>query len=165
MLVDDDMEFTPDAVDCLRSNDYGYDVMSCLCVTRKRSHVPLVITGRNPETLRPQLAKHEDIRGVVPVEYVGFGGVIIKRWVLEKVQALYHPNPAFAFDELRGEDGRFSDDVRRVGGKIAVNTDVKFGHRTSVALYWNKEAQALDFSENDYGLGIMQEEQTTQEKQ
>ena len=164
MLLDDDMEFTPDAVERLRSDDFGFDVMSALYVTRKRPHVPIVVTGYDDATSRPKLANFASIKGIMPVDYVGFGMTIVKRKILEDLQALYPGQSPFAFDAQRGEDGRFCDDVRRVGGRIGLNTDVRIGHRTSVALYWNKEARDLEFSENDYGLGLARDERKTQQE-
>jgi hypothetical protein len=163
MFIDDDMEFTPEAIDRLRSNDYGYDIMSCMYVCRKGRHVPLVIKGRHPDTQQPRIADYKDIKGVVPVQYVGLGGVIVKRWVSEELMKLYADTPPFAFDPTRGEDGRFCDDARMLGAKIAVNTDVRFGHRLTVAAYWNKEAQELAYSENDYGMSLAREQQEKEE--
>jgi hypothetical protein len=158
LFVDDDMEFTPEAIERLRSDDHGFDVVSSLCVTRRAPHAPIVLSTFNAELGRPVRFSGADIaaKGVIEVGYVGFGGVIVKRWVLERLAKDRPDEPVFRFDPKRGEDGQFSDDARAVGARLAVNTDVRFGHRATVALYWNKEAQAVDFAENDYGMGIMQ---------
>jgi hypothetical protein len=164
MLLDDDMEFTPDAIDRLRSDDYGYDIISGLCVTRKVQHVPIVITGRDPVTNMVQVAKRDEIKNVMPVAYAGFGAIIIKRWVLQKMLEARPGEQLFYFDPRLGEDGRFCEDARAVGARIGCNTGVRFGHRTTVALYWNTEAQAVDFSENDYGFSVLREKERQHEE-
>lgn len=164
LFLDDDMEFSPAAIDTLRSDDHGFDAMSCLYVTRKRNHTPIVVTGWSEEHCKPKLAKFEDIKGVMPVEYIGMGGLIVKRWVIEKILDRWPERPLIVFDPYRGEDGRFAEDIRAVGGKIGVNTNVRFGHRTTVALYWNPEAQDLDYAENDYGLSILRQREAKENK-
>jgi hypothetical protein len=153
MFIDDDMEFTPQGISELRRDDCGKDVLSCLYACRKPPHRPLAVVDLE-ECGRPIIASNETIarETVVPVKYVGFGGVIIKRWVIEELAKKYGNAPMFEFG-IRGEDGRFCDDARGFGAEIAVKTSVRFGHRVTVAAYWNSEAGDLEFNENDYGLG------------
>ena len=160
LFLDDDMEFNPQAIDVLRGDDHGFDVVSCLAVTRKPMHAPIVMIGNDADTGKPVPAPADEIEGVVPVKYVGLAGTLVKRWVLEEVSKLYVTEPPFRFNPNLGEDGQFSADAESVGAKLAVNCNVRFGHRVEMALYWNTKARRLDFSENDFGMAsvINQEE-------
>ena len=151
LFLDDDMEFWANQVATLRSDDHGFDVLSCLYVTRKGSHSPLVLAG-DPKDGRPTRVPTEQIKGVVPVKYVGFGGLLVKRWVIAAVVEKYNGQSPFWFDQALGEDGRFSVDAAEAGAKIAVNCDVRFGHRVEMALSWNVDKHRLDFAENDFGM-------------
>jgi hypothetical protein len=109
------------------------------------------------EKLPALLAPYDQIKGIVPVVASGFGGILIKRWVIETVLKGYQQQgePPFSHESKMGEDFRFCHDARGQGATIAVNCDVLFGHRATFAMYWNKETQVLDCTENDYGLAII----------
>lgn len=160
MFIDDDMEFIPEAIDRLRADDHGFDILAALYCCRRGKHTPIVLNGLDVETGRAKVADYKDIKGVMPVRFIGFGGVIIKRWVIEELLKYCKDEPLFTFDSRMGEDGKFCHDASKIGAKIGVNTDVRFGHRITVAAYWNKENQGLDFSENDYGFRLATEKES-----
>jgi hypothetical protein len=158
LVLDDDMEFTPDSFDRLRLTP-GCDVATALMCCRRGAHGPLVLGPWDEVNNKPTRVPDEDIRGIVNVHYVGFGFTLIKRWVLEAIAAKAETegHPTFVFDVKKAEDGRFSDDARFVGARMCVNTNVRVGHRFKAAVYWNKKDGCLDFSENDFGVSLFSE--------
>jgi hypothetical protein len=156
LSIDDDMEWEPPVIEILRATP-GADVVMPLTCCRRAPHNPLVLGEWDLNAGHPTMIDAAVIAkgGIIPVRYVGLGFTLIKRWVLEKLVEKNHGEPPFIFDAFRAEDGKFSEDARAVGAKLAVNTDVRVGHRYTAAAYWNKEEGCVDHSENDYGRSLI----------
>lgn len=73
----------------------------------------------------------------VKVDSVGFGGILIKREVLEKIgypQFVYHDT--IDFSKTISEDTDFCIKAKNAGYEIIVMPEVKYGHITSTILNW-----------------------------
>lgn len=145
LLVDDDMEFTPEDLAALRASDRSFDVVSALALCRRHPHSPLVLSSISPITpVDPR-----DFRGCVPVGFVGLAFTLVRRWVVE---ALVRRNVGAPFSfATGGEDGQFSLDAIALGARLSVNTDVCIGHRAKVSWYWNKQRGEPEIKEHTFG--------------
>ena len=138
LFIDDDMIFTPDDLERLRSDEDAreYDIMMGLCQSRKPPHKPILLEN-NPNGMGFVVNSVPPADTIVNVGVVGLGFTLIKRHVFEALA-----DPYFYWGEKGdGEDAMFSMDASKKGFKLGVNTRVQIGHRFPIMVKW-------DFKEN-----------------
>lgn len=127
-MVDDDMLAPFDLFYRLAANDK--DICAPLAFTRNPNHMPVAFITRegfDPSVKKPYLFK--DCIMAYPrdtlfqCDAVGFGAVLIKRKVLEKV-----PRPWFMSSTATGEDIYFCNEARKYGFEVWMDSRIKLGH-------------------------------------
>ena len=148
LFVDDDMEFSPDALRTLRNNsdNWDYDVVMAFCthktipphavVLRKLEQpgLPLSLKGEHYGSLR-EIPDNE----VIDVDAVGLAFTLVKRHVLESMVNEFGALHTSFFEWGKfeeGEDITFSRWCREHGYKLGVDTSVKIGHLGKYAFGW-----------------------------
>ncbi|MCE5317846.1 MAG: hypothetical protein LLG04_10900, partial [Parachlamydia sp.] len=152
LLVDDDMEFIPTALERLRDSGQDQDILSGLFCCKRWPHRPCVLAS--VENDRPVSISSDSISpGILPVLYIGFGFTLIRRWIVE--QMLKDKGEiVFEFQKDKGEDGLFSEQARAIGARLAVNTEVEIGHRMAKTIYFSARTHQTIVGDNTFGLDL-----------
>lgn len=163
LFVDDDMEFSPDSLRRLRSNEatWDYDMVMGFC-THKTVPPHAVVLRKLEPPGPPMILKGEhygalrDVpdNSVIDVDAVGLAFTLIKRHVLEEkineFGIMY--TPFFEWGKFaEGEDVVFSRWARENGFKLAVDTNVKIDHLGEYAFGWR---QFHDYLEQEQRIKI-----------
>jgi hypothetical protein len=162
LMIDGDEEFAPDVVTRLLAADRdvigvavpakGVNLERVIAAARS-GHADPAVFGQEFGNVRPSSAA-EPQGGVVEVESLGTGFVLLKRAVLERLVAahpeltcrtsLYPQGPiCFLFQqvidngEIQGEDISFFTRWRRLGGKCHLLVDADIGHTGHVTFAGN----------------------------
>lgn len=149
LMIDDDMDFAPDALECLRANvaSFDYDIVSALCTTRELPPVPVLLrlADYQPDNGRELFDRvtRFHLGQVIPVDTVGLAFTLIRRRVFEQmVKTSLEP---VSIDEMcffTYGPGRETDDTpfcrraRQLGFKLAVDTAVHIDHIAAIPLGW-----------------------------
>lgn len=127
-MIDDDMLAPFDLFYKLVEDDK--DIIAPLAFTRNPNHMPVCMVTRegfDPATRRPYMFKDTIMAyprdTLFQCDAVGFGAVLIKRKVLEKV-----PRPWFMSTSPTGEDIYFCNEARKYGFEVWMDSRVKLGH-------------------------------------
>ena len=129
MWFDSDMIFKPDTMVRLLADieEKGCDIVSGVYFRRSMPYTPVVFSKID---ISEGICKHEDYKGkldgLVEVEGVGFGCVLMKTEIIFQVFAKY--TDCFSPIGRVGEDLSFCWRARQLGYKIHTDFDVKCGH-------------------------------------
>lgn len=129
MMVDDDMICPMNLFELLWR--HNVDIVSPLAFQRREPYFPVIYQTRSgwDEVAKQRYFANEIVKNypkdtLFECDAVGFGAVLIKKWVLEKYQA-----PRFMSTSPTGEDILFCYNAReKLGAKIYVDTGVKIQH-------------------------------------
>jgi GT2 family glycosyltransferase len=144
LFIDDDMTWEPDAVkrlvetkDTLEEQGLEPDVVGALCFSRSIPHQP-TLYFKWPEQGSYNFMEDWD-DDVVEVDATGMAFALIRKAAFERLSGSEMP----PYEERRrlvrspdffrwygglGEDLRFCEDVRSVGGRVFVDTRIEIGH-------------------------------------
>ena len=145
LMIDDDMEFPPDALDRLRSNaaSFEYDIVFALCTTREMPPVPVLLrlAENQPDDGRElyQRVTRFPLGRTIPVDVVGLAFTLIRRRVFEAMLAPGGPDASYFFTYGAGretDDAPFCRQARRLGFALAVDTAVHIDHVAAIPLGW-----------------------------
>jgi len=136
MLLDDDMQFTPQMITDLRDHkeNHSFDVVQGLCCSRKPPHGPIMLAdagGGRVIELRPS----KDCK-THPVGMVGLAFTLLRRSAFEAVQGcLDAPGMYFAWGgNGMGEDQTFCELARAAGQRLGIDARVSVAHRCPVGV-------------------------------
>lgn len=146
LLIDDDMTFSPNILEKMRTNEdnYRYAIVSALATQRVPPPRALVMrVGEQPDLpdalngLYYNLLVDEVVPGVtLPVDGTGFAFTLIRREVIERMTdpqwgASFTPYVQWGASG-EGEDVNFCRRAGSLGFNVAVDCDVQVGHIGSV---------------------------------
>jgi len=152
LLIDDDMEFSPDALTTLRNNqdNWGYDVVQAFCTHKSYPPHAVVLREMADQPILPtslagkiygSLRDIED-HTVIQVDAVGLAFTLIKRHVLEALINEYGATHTYDFVQwgpgTTGEDVDFSQKLRGKGFDLAVDTNTKVEHIGKASYGWKQ---------------------------
>ena len=147
LMLDDDMTFSRDALESLRSSDVNqeFGIVQGLCVSAKAGHGPLMLaeSGDYYVPMRPELTD-----STVEVGMVGLAFTLIRRSVFAAVDAIKPPEEMYFTwgASGTGEDAWFCKRARVAGVRIGVDTTQKIGHRVPVNIFWDTEQDAPGYN-------------------
>jgi cellulose synthase/poly-beta-1,6-N-acetylglucosamine synthase-like glycosyltransferase len=116
--------------------DYQKDIMGAVCFAyMDNSIVPLVLDSNPDKTGKPYIVKDvQGDEGLIEVDAIGSGLIIIKREVLEKVKAPF----SNIYDEdgikTMGLDLSFCNKAKKLGYKVWCHLDFVCSHWTTIDL-------------------------------
>lgn len=148
-LIDDDQDFPADALNRLRESGDGFDILTAVIVARRPPFLPLIL--RDDKSVL-------GMSGCQEVTHCGLGFTLIRRSVLAPMI-----DEPFRWDMSLGEDGAFSEDVRKAGRKIGVNCDLCVGHVARHTLVWNNKKKAADSLCRTFGVVRQSQPRTIKE--
>jgi hypothetical protein len=120
LWLDDDQAFTPDLLVCLARNQH-LDVLGALYYGRQK-HLPVVYIRDDSDDKYSHYTMLTVPAHVIEVDAMGFGGVLMRREVLDKLK-----EPYFKFDNA-GEDIYFCAHAKEQGVKIHLDGSYDMGH-------------------------------------
>lgn len=127
-MIDDDMMCPDDMFEQLYARDV--DLIAPLAFTRNPPHKPVMyhaVEGYDAVSKKDYFINNNVMNypkdKLVECDAVGFGAVLIKRWVLEKVG-----KGGFMSTCGTGEDILYCYKARKVGAKVYMDTACKLGH-------------------------------------
>lgn len=127
-MIDDDMICPDDMFERLVKHDV--DIVAPLAFTRNEPHKPVLyhsVEGYDPVAKKDYFINNVVMNypkdTLVEADAVGFGAVLIKRWVFEKMEA-----PRFMSTCGTGEDILFCYKAKKLGARVFMDTSVKLGH-------------------------------------
>lgn len=128
-MIDDDMIVPMNLFELLYRHDV--DIVAPLAFQRRSPYYPVIYkqkTGwdevRKEKFFGNEIVKNYPKDKLFQCDAVGFGAVLIKRWVIEKMQT-----PRFMSTSPTGEDILFCYHAReQLGAKIYCDTSVKIAH-------------------------------------
>jgi hypothetical protein len=142
LFIDDDMVWAPDAprrlvqsLKDLREAGFQPDVLGALCHRRQAPYQPTLYV----KTERGYHFMEEWEGRYIEVDATGMAFCLITKECLERIAGTEmppfevrvgfdrHPD-FFRWQGAMGEDLRFCEDVRRVGGHIMIDTDIRIDH-------------------------------------
>lgn len=135
-IMGDDHVLPPDCL--MKLLDRDVDVVVPLCVRRQPPFIPVLFKSQRPDSPLGQFPPFTwgeiPQSGIHEAFVVGSAGMLIKRKVLEAIQAPWFEIGQMATD--RGdEDTHFCLKVQEAGFKIHFDADVTIGHITPVCLW------------------------------
>ncbi len=144
LQVDSDMAFTPDELLMLLDacDPIRVPVLGAFALGSGQGFgpevTPLVEAGHLADG-SPVPLDHREAHGLVSVDYVGAGMLLVHRRVFQRLAETYQePCPWFADEPLNGrndgEDWTFCHRVRALGIPVHVHADVRVRHMKMVAL-------------------------------
>jgi hypothetical protein len=141
--LDDDMVVPPTAIIQLLRDDQP--IVGGLYFGRQPPHLPIVYRHVEGNQWIPIT---EFGPGMQEADAVGFGCMMVRREVLEKMQ-----RPYFEFSDKMGEDMYFCEEAKKLGYQILVDADVLCTHlavtEITRAHYEAHKAQGLHFQSHD----------------
>jgi cellulose synthase/poly-beta-1,6-N-acetylglucosamine synthase-like glycosyltransferase len=149
LLLDDDMDFEPDALNALRATDSEHSILSALYTTRREPIRPIVM-HRRENGYGPR--KPEECHGLVDCDVVGFGFTLISRQVVAHAAEDRGMSGPFQWSNVMGEDGDFCLWAAAHGYKVGCNCDVIVGHRVTYTSTWDAESNAVEMELRNYGM-------------
>lgn len=125
LWLDDDMMFNPDLA--IKLIEHDLDMVSALYFGRTK-HLPVVyLNSQEPDDPYKHFPLVEVPNNLFEIDACGFGALMMKREVLDKVAY-----PWFEFDK-GGEDIVFCVKAKKAGVKIYCDATYKLGHLTEQA--------------------------------
>jgi hypothetical protein len=149
LYIDDDMEFAPDALSVLRNTPGGenFAMIAGLFVCRRYPYLPVVMRAADPRPL-----PITDLKGVVECDFTGLAFTLIRMAALKEI-ADANNGEAIRWENFFGEDGSLCQALRTKGHKIAVNCDVRIGHRIVLTALYDPETRGVVMGDNNFGIG------------
>lgn len=130
LFLDTDMLFPNNIIDLLLN--MKKDIASALYFSKNPPYRPII---RKKHGNSYAVVKQVDLNKIIEVDAVGFGSILIKRQVFEKIQEK-EGLPFFQLMDARdipvGEDVYFCEKAGKAGFKIFVNTGLICGHIGSI---------------------------------
>jgi hypothetical protein len=150
LMIDDDMDFPPDALGRLRANEasFGYDIVFALCTTRELPPVPVLLRLAEEQPGSGAVEKFDRVTRfylgrVIPVDTVGLAFTLIRRRVFERMMETSLTSTSiddacfFTYGPGREtDDAPFCRTARRLGFALAVDTAVHIDHIAAIPLGW-----------------------------
>lgn len=146
LMIDDDMDFTPDALERLRANaaSFDYDIVMGLCTTRELPPVPVLLRLAEEQPGNGIVEKFDRVTRfhlgrVIPVDTVGLAFTLIRRRVFEAMLAPGGIDETYFFSYGPGretDDTPFCRRARQLGFTLAVDTAVHIDHIAAIPLGW-----------------------------
>lgn len=165
LMIDDDMIVPVDLFERLYKHDV--DIVAPLAFQRRKPYYPVIYKTKTgwDESKRQSYFSNEIVKNypkdtLFNCDAVGFGAVLIKRWVLERMQ-----KPMFMSTSPTGEDILFCYNAReQVGAKVYVDTGTKIAHLGSPQIITEETFEDTngmgatrevygDYNEEHYALG------------
>ena len=134
--LDDDQIFNPD-LGVLLARNGDLEMISALYFMRDPPHWPVVYV-QDYTTQYQHFHVHALEQAVVQVDAVGFGALLMRREVLDRV-----PEPWFTICPEYGEDIGFCTHARRAGVKIFCDGGVRIGHLGSPPIITEADNQRV----------------------
>ena len=127
-MIDDDMICPDNMFEMLYRHDV--DIVAPLAFTRNPPHKPVIyhtVEGYDAVSKKDYFINNVVMNypkdQLVECDAVGFGAVLIKRWVMEKMA-----KPRFMSTCGTGEDILFCNKAKKLGARIFMDTSCKLGH-------------------------------------
>lgn len=127
-MIDDDMLVPDDMFEKLYA--HNVDIVAPLAFTRNYPHKPVIYASMEgyDSVSRKDWFMNTCVMNypkdqLVECDAVGFGSVLIKRWVLDKMST-----PRFMSTCGTGEDVLFCYNAKKIGARVFMDTSVKLGH-------------------------------------
>jgi hypothetical protein len=135
----DDHVFAPDLL--MRLLDRQVDVVSPLVAARKWPHAMFVFR-QDPEKDEMTIVDRSELpsSGIHPYDGCSGAGMLIRRHVLEKLQAPYYEPGKIRQGELN-EDTWLMYKMRQAGAQIWVDFDLRMGHQTPAVVWPRRDAE------------------------
>lgn len=132
-IMGDDHVFAPDLL--MRLLDRQVDVVSPLVAARKWPH-PMFVFRQDPAKDEMTIVDRADLpaSGIHPYDGCSGAGMLIRRHVLEKLQAPYYEPGRVRQGELN-EDTWLMYKMRQAGFQIYVDCDLRMGHQTPSVIW------------------------------
>lgn len=141
MMLDDDMEFSPDDIDMIRNNEtnWPYGIVQATCCSRQGPHAPIVLMESDDKGLLTPM-KPDASDGTLSVVMVGLAFTLIRRSTLYAMQKVMEKEERFFYwgKNGEGEDRIFCERATRIGLKIGVDSNVSVGHRVKISVSYDK---------------------------
>lgn len=131
LFLDDDMAFAPDTL--MRLLEHDLDVVSSFYLNRSYPHTPVVFDYDFERKYKTHLMKDNE-NGLIEVEAVGFGTLLCKIEIFEKLEKPY-VREGQIFPDRRSEDVAFCLRLRKEGIKIHCDLDIPVGH-IGTSVFW-----------------------------
>lgn len=145
LFIDDDMAYPPDACNNLLKHDV--DVVSGLYFSRAYPHNPLAFDLADDDGSAFPMYLTEGKKGLQPIVAAGFGFLLVKISVFEKLEKPYirlgELNPQEWCDDIG-----FFNRLRAAGVQSYVDLDVKIGHMGTMII-WPDQQDGKWFSGYD----------------
>jgi hypothetical protein len=147
LFVDDDMVFNPRTLRDLRQTE-NVDICSALYVARRAPFAPVCLLYDKESDKFPCITTPKDIQDC---DVVGLGFCLIKRHVIQ-AKLNIQKGDVFEWSNKHGEDGSFCLWAKEKGFRVAVNSGVRIGHRTTLTAKWNSEKSCPDLEYSSFGM-------------
>ena len=134
LWLDDDHTFNPDLA--VKLIDHDQDMVSALYYARTSPFYPVVYV-KDPSEEWKHFPIIEPPNALMQVDAVGFGALMMKRDVLDRV-----PEPWFTLDWKCGEDIAFCVQAKKYGVKIFCDGTYKLGHIGAPPIITEKDFKA-----------------------
>jgi hypothetical protein len=116
MFIDSDMRFPKEALAALLAHDK--DIVGANYVRRRPPHYPTAWANGD------YVWTYEDSQGLVPVDHVGLGLMLIKTEVFRAIQEPWFPIGHDEDGSFRGEDVRFFEKARLAGYEVLIDQEL-----------------------------------------
>jgi hypothetical protein len=127
LFLDDDSIFDNDLLERLLS--HNAQVVGALYLYRSMPFTPACFTERTDEGFLPIRLEDHPQSGLVPVEAVGTGGMLVRRTVFEQLE-----DPWFKQSTM-SEDLLFCREVSDIDIQIYCDLGARLGHMTTTAIW------------------------------
>jgi len=145
LMVDDDMICPMDLFEKLYR--HNKDIVAPLCFQRRKPYYPVIYRTnagwddvRKENYFSNEMVKNYPKNTLLECDAVGFGAVLIKRWVLDKMQ-----KPRFMSTSPTGEDILFCYRAKEeAGAKVFVDTSTQLGHLGAPKVVMEEDFEKLN---------------------
>lgn len=152
LFVDDDMAYKADALNRLLAHDR--DVVSGIYLGRMYPHVPLIFDLVDEEGACFPIYLTDGLDGLVPIVAAGFGFVLIKMHVFEKMEKPYVRLGELNKEEWCDDIGFFKRLREQTGVQCFCDLNVKLGHMGTMIM-WANQVDGKWFTGYDTGFKEM----------
>lgn len=121
LWLDDDQVFNPDML--VRLASYNLDIVSALYYGRCQDHLPVAYVKDFNADQYKHFPLIEPPTTLAEIDAVGFGAVLTRRDIFEKV-----PEPWFSFEDGAGEDIFFCVKAKKHGFRVWLDGAYRIGH-------------------------------------
>jgi len=119
-----DMIFPPDIL--IRLLNHNLDIVNALAFRRTKPHYPCIFNWNETEKSYETVSYST---GLLSVDATGMPAILIKTDVFRKMKETWPNQPWYYYkNNLFSSDLTFSENARKLGYKIMIDTDLKIGH-------------------------------------